>query len=79
MAQDNVVGFQEAPADPESERPQDQEAAIGVLANALQRRNEAVVNAVEAGLTVACVRASRYHNGSGNWGDQMTPIIKQKM
>jgi hypothetical protein len=79
MAQDNVVGFQEAPEDPESDRPQDQEAAIRMLANSLHRLNEAVVKAVEAGLTVEFVRASRYHNGSGNWGDQMTPIIKQKM
>ena len=75
----NVVGFQEAPADPNSDMQGDQDAAIRTLANSLHRLNEAVVKAVNAGLTVEFVRASRYHNGDGNWGDQMTPIIKQKM
>lgn len=75
----NVVGFQEAPPDPDSSMSGDQDAAIRQLANNLHRLNEAVVKAVEAGLTVEFIRASRYHNAVGDWGDQLTPVIKQKV
>jgi hypothetical protein len=74
----NVVGFHEAPPDPESSMRGDQDAAIRMLANNLHRLNEAVVKVVESGLTVEFIRASRYHDASGNWGDQLTPVIKQK-
>lgn len=74
----NIVGFQEAPPDPESTMGRDQDSAIRMLANNLHRLNEAVVKVVEAGLTVEFIRASRYHDASGNWGDQLTPVIKQK-
>ena len=45
--------------------------ALRDLADALERTNDAVERAVEAGLTVELVRKLRYHNGRGNWGDQM--------
>ena len=74
----DMEGFHEAPPDPDVSVSGDQEAAIRQMANNLHRLNASVVKAVEAGLTVEFIRASRYHNASGNWGDQLTPIIKQK-
>ncbi|PCI60125.1 MAG: hypothetical protein COB37_09745 [Kordiimonadales bacterium] len=56
-----------------------QEMAVRQLANALHRLNDAVIKAVNNGVTVELMRASRYHNEEGAWGDMMVPIIhKQK-
>ncbi len=54
----------------------DTENAIRTVANSLHRLNEAVRQAVSAGVTVELMRASRVH-ANGSWGDQMVPIIKQ--
>lgn len=70
-------GFQDAPDD-RSEMTADQESAIRIVANSLHRLNEAVVKCVEAGITVELMRTARYHNESGNWGDQLTPVIRSK-
>jgi hypothetical protein len=71
-------GFRDAPPDRTGDRDlnEDQEAAVRQLANSLHRLNEAVVKAVQAGITVELLRTSRYHNEAGNWGDQITPVIK---
>lgn len=71
-------GFRDAPPDATHDKDlnEDQEAAVRQLANSLHRLNEAVVKAVEAGITVELLRTSRFHNETGNWGDQITPIIK---
>jgi hypothetical protein len=53
----------------------DQQAAIRILANDLHRLNQAVMQAVEAGVSVELVRSARHHGGSGNWGDLLTPVI----
>ncbi|MFC5445996.1 hypothetical protein [Rhizobium halophytocola] len=53
----------------------DQQAAIRMLANDLHRLNQAVMKAVEAGVSVELVRAARHHGGDGNWGDLLTPVI----
>ena len=53
----------------------DQQAAIRVLANDLHRLNQAVMQAVEAGVSVELVRSARHHGGEGNWGDLMIPVI----
>ncbi|MEM8749033.1 MAG: hypothetical protein AAGF28_01940 [Pseudomonadota bacterium] len=53
----------------------DQEAAIRQLANDIHRLNHAVMNAVEAGVSVELVRSARHHGGNGNWGDMMVPVI----
>ena len=34
--------------------------------------------AVEAGVTVELIRSSRHHNGDGNWGDLLIPVITKK-
>ena len=56
-------------------RSQDHEAAIRQVANSLHRLNEAVMGAVNAGVTVELMRASRFHNEQGAWGDMLVPII----
>ncbi len=53
----------------------DQETAIRQLANDLHRLNHAVMNAVDAGVSVELVRSARHHGGAGNWGDMMVPVI----
>ncbi|WEX08753.1 hypothetical protein [Chelativorans sp. AA-79] len=52
-----------------------QQAAMRRVANDLHRLNQAVVEAVQAGLSVELIRTARHHGGSGNWGDLLTPII----
>ena len=56
----------------------DQQAAIRVLANDLHRLNQAVMKAVEAGVSVELVRSARHHGGNGNWGDLLIPVIVTK-
>ncbi|MFJ6326016.1 MULTISPECIES: hypothetical protein [unclassified Rhizobium] len=53
----------------------DQQAVIRMLANELHRLNQAVMNAVEAGVSVELVRSSRHHGGDGNWGDLLIPVV----
>ena len=50
--------------------------AINRVAEAVHRLNEAVQRAIAAGVSVELVRVSRYHDGSGNWGDQVVPMIR---
>jgi hypothetical protein len=71
-------GYAEAPPESESDLPQNQESAIRILANTVHRLNEAVARVVDAGISVELIRTARYHNASGNWGDQLTPLIRQK-
>lgn len=54
------------------------ERAIDRIAEASHRLNEAVRRALEAGYSVELVRASRCHDGAGNWGDQIVPTIREK-
>ena len=56
----------------------DQQAAIRVLANDLHRLNQAVMQAVEAGVSVELVRSARHHGGNGNWGDLLIPVVVTK-
>ena len=56
----------------------DQQAAIRVLANDLHRLNQAVMNAVEAGVSVELVSSARHHGGNGNWGDLLIPVVVTK-
>ena len=53
----------------------DQQTAIRVLANDLHRLNQAVMHAVEAGVSVELVRSARHHGGNGNWGDLLIPVV----
>jgi len=54
------------------------ERAIERIAEASHRLNEAVRRALDAGYSVELVRASRCHDGAGNWGDQIVPTIREK-
>jgi hypothetical protein len=56
----------------------DQQAVIRMLANELHRLNQAVMNAVEAGVSVELVRSARHHGGNGNWGDLLIPVVVAK-
>ena len=58
--------------------PNSRERAIERIAEASHRLNEAVRRALEAGYSVELVRASRCHDGAGNWGDQIVPTIREK-
>ena len=51
--------------------------AIQRVAEATHRLNEAVQRAVSTGVSVEIIRVSRYHDGSGSWGDQVVPTIRQ--
>jgi hypothetical protein len=53
----------------------DQQAVIRMLANELHRLNQAVMNAVNAGVSVELVRSARHHGGDGNWGDLLIPVV----
>jgi len=53
----------------------DQQAAIRIVANDLHRLNQAVMKAVEAGVSVELIRSARHHGGDGNWGDLLIPVI----
>lgn len=53
----------------------EQEGAIRILANDIHRLNNAIMKAVEAGVSVELVRTARHHGGDGNWGDLMVPVI----
>ena len=55
-----------------------QERAVDRVAEASHRLNEAVRRAIEAGYSVELVRASRHHDGAGNWGDQIGPTVRNK-
>jgi hypothetical protein len=56
----------------------DQEKAIRRVAEAVHQLNERVMRAVKAGVSIELVRGSRWHDGAGNWGDQMVPLIRQR-
>lgn len=66
------------PAEEGGSRSDIQDSSIRMLANAVHRLNQAVMKAVDAGVSVELIRAARYHSEGGHWGDQMMPIIRQK-
>jgi len=63
---------------PNSSMEENQEMAIRQVANALHRLNDAVIGAVGKGVTVELMRASRYHDEAGAWGDMLVPIIHKQ-
>lgn len=62
------------PRDP-SKKDDDVEKSIRMLANDLHRLNQSVIRAVDAGVSVELIRSSRHHNGNGQWGDLLVPVI----
>lgn len=56
----------------------EEEKAMRRVADAVHRVNEAIIRAVGAGISVELMRVSRYHDGLGNWGDQMVPMIRER-
>jgi hypothetical protein len=65
--------FRPLPDVEETER----DKAIRRVADAVHRMNDAIIRAVDAGVSVELVRVSRYHDGRGNWGDQAVPTIRE--
>lgn len=57
----------------------EQDSKIRIITNNLHRLNDSIVQAVEAGLTVEIKRASRFHSGPGNWGDQIYLAIAKNV
>ena len=55
----------------------EQDQAIRMLANDLHRLNQSVIRAVNAGVSVELIRSSRHHNGEGNWGDLLIPVVSK--
>ncbi|MBV9432338.1 MAG: hypothetical protein JO137_11005 [Hyphomicrobiales bacterium] len=55
----------------------ERERAIRRVADAVHRMNEAIIRAVDQGVSVELVRVSRYHDGKGNWGDQAIPTVRE--
>ncbi len=54
-----------------------QDRAINRVADAVHRVNDAIQRAVAVGISVELKRASRLHDGTGNWGDQMVPLVRE--
>jgi len=58
-----------------TEMNESQRSAIRMVANDLHRLNAAVMQAVEAGLSVELQRTARHHSEGGYWGDLLVPIV----
>ncbi|TWS97889.1 hypothetical protein [Reyranella sp. CPCC 100927] len=54
----------------------EQDRAVNRVADAVHRLNEAIARAVNNGLSIELMRVSRHHDGKGNWGDQMIPMVR---
>jgi hypothetical protein len=52
--------------------------AVTRVVEASHRLNDAVRRATYAGYSVELVRVSRYHDGVGNWGDQIVPTVRPR-
>jgi hypothetical protein len=65
--------FRPLPGTPETEA----QKAVRRVADAVHRVNDAIIRAVGAGISVELVRVSRYHDGLGNWGDQIVPTVRE--
>ena len=63
-------GIKESSGNTEEFSPE-QDSNLRIVTNNLHRLNESIVQAVHNGLTVEIKRASRFHSGSGKWGDQI--------
>ena len=61
-----------------SEMDDAQKSAIRMLANDLHRLNQAVMKAVETGLSVELQRTARHHAEGGYWGDLLMPLVVQQ-
>lgn len=57
-------------------RNNDADTLIRKVADTLHRLNQQITTAVDAGVTIELMRGSRFHNGRGQWGDQMIPIVR---
>ena len=72
MLQTNVKDRAEAQTSNMNDK---QSEAIRRLANELHRLNNAVIAAVDSGLSVELQRGARHHAEGGYWGDLMIPIV----
>ncbi len=53
------------------------ERAVGSVADAIHLATDSILRAVDAGVLVELIRVSRYHDGRGNWGDQVVPTVRE--
>ena len=58
-----------------SEMSERQKLAINRVANELHRLNNAVISAVDVGISVELQRGARHHAHGGHWGDLMIPVV----
>ena len=52
-----------------------QKTAINRLANELHRLNNAVIAAVDLGVSIELHRGARHHADGGYWGDLLIPVV----
>lgn len=62
----------------DTQMTEEQDKVLRTIADSLHRLNYAVIKGVEAGLSVELMRASRFHDEEGGWGDQLIPIIHKR-
>ncbi len=53
-------------------------SCLAELASQIDRLNETMRTAVDAGMSIELRRASRHHQGSGFWGDIIAPNVVRK-
>ena len=63
--------------DEPEEITREQSSKLRIITNNLHRLNESIAEAVSAGLTVEIKRASRFHGGTGHWGDQIYLVVNK--
>jgi len=71
-------GFEPLPPEPSSEFTPEENSAIRIVAANMHRLNGSIARAVAAGMTVEITRSSRFHNETGNWGDQVVLNVTKK-
>ncbi|MFQ5619828.1 MAG: hypothetical protein ACE5FR_12725 [Rhodospirillales bacterium] len=70
--------FEPPPPEPSSEFTAEENSVIRIIASNMHRLNGSIARAVSAGLTVEITRSSRFHNESGDWGDQVVLNVSKK-
>jgi hypothetical protein len=51
--------------------------ALRRMTQALDSVNQAIKEAVDAGVSIELILESRCHDGCGNWGDQLTSAVRE--
>ena len=70
--------FDPLPPEPSSDFTPEENSVIRIVAANMHRLNGSIARAVSAGLTVEITRSSRFHNETGNWGDQVVLNVTKR-